>query len=312
MYRARRRAIAGLLVLCVGGSLLAGGGRQVVVAAADTVASTSYHPPTVEGMSLRDAWVKLHPADGGPVVLVSGSPGSGPTELETLTNAAPTIAAALSPTMRAELSSARVGSQYSITVLTALNTGVVAPTLQTCISGCTACPDPNDCDYFYANLSGNTGFNSVTTSVNDEVDGYRDNGDSANWAFLNEGYTGVDQPGGDGTHDWTNSVQPCGQGVRFETVGTTQVAIYYDGMCGNGSWTPVSVCFLCISLFPPGIGAVKETISEDIYNTYCAEETEIFAGGGSATRDERAYWNVTEWPGGAYTYGNYGLNVGNC
>ena len=296
--RSTRRILAtASAVLCAIAVTFTGGATRAVAA----TTTGSYHPATINGMNLRDAYLKLRPADGGPVVVFSGSEGTGMTELQAVSILDPAVVSSLSPSMTTALSNAHVGSQFNVTVLTALN-----PNLNTCITGCSSCPDTNNCDYFYANFGGSTGFNSVGTTVNDEADAYRDNGDSTVWSFLNEQYVGTDQPFSSGTNDWSSSVQPCGSGSY--TSGPAMV--YYDGECGNGSWNPVSGCFLCISI-PPGIG-FRETIDEDIYNAYCISETEIFASGGSSQRNERAYWHVTESAGASYSYGDYGLNIGNC
>lgn len=144
-------------------------------AAADT-SSPSASPSTFEGMPLPVAWATLSNGSG-PVISFDSTPGTGPTQLEAIQQLYPQAVPYIPQSEQATLSDTRVGSSFTMTILNA-----VAPSINaTTTSGGSPCTDPNLCDYFKMKFNAQGEFNGYHVTMDESVDGYRDDGASTSW-----------------------------------------------------------------------------------------------------------------------------------
>lgn len=262
------------------------------------LADTAPVQHTFEGMSLPQAWQVLHPADGGPVLQFTSSPGTGPSELSVIQSLYPQSLSQLSDTDKANLSAAHVGSSFTLNILQASSPAV---DLNSCVTGCSSsCLDPDLCNYFEISFSASGTLNGYNVTDDDFIDGYRDDGASTNWQWQYEHFNGEDQPGNQGFNDWSSSVVPSG---TYSYSPSSGVVDYASSATGHGSWSIVGFCFC----FPPG----HISLSEDLYADFCLNE-QVSNQYGTTSRLDKFFAHGTSWDGGAITYGDWGLYVGNC
>lgn len=280
-----RIGLVGLLVACF---------SQSPLISHASVSSDPTPPHTIRGLDVRDAWLAYHPVGGGPALFFDGAPGSGPSQLQVVTQLYPQVAASLTPAETAALAKAHVGSNNQLTVLSAVSPA----TSTTLTTGNSACPDSNDCDY-YEIVFQNTGtFNGYNTQVNEFIDAYRDNGVTVKFNWHWQQFSGTDGPFGQ-YHDWNpNNWHQNSNGNHY--VGNNTYDYDTTGS-GNGSWSVVNFCF-CV---PP---SASVALYDNMYAAYCVNQVDTWPGGGTGTVTEEYSQGATAYDAGDNVLG-YGTGT---
>jgi hypothetical protein len=259
----RMSAIGGVLA-----SVVAFGAPAASATAAAAVVNQASSPPTFEGMAPAEAWAKLHPQGGGPVIVSHYTDGTGESELQALQQTTPAAVKYLTKPQIVELSSVHVGGHWDASLLLAVPPVGAGPSAA---ANSNPCGDANLCDYLTIQFTGSEWIDQMNVNVSIILSAYHDDNTQTIWNWTRETFQGNDNPqypfGPGQMHPW--DIAACNPPGGTSAYNAPPAIVYWNEACGSGSWPPIE--FGCCGI-PFGIGFIVNE-SESITTNFIAQET---------------------------------------